>query len=184
MARSRPLVAGNWKMNGSKLNLADLEALKAGIRDSEGVDVAVCPPATLISRASVVVANSPILIGGQDCHPQPSGAHTGDISAEMLADAGARVVIVGENGAGKSTLMKILSGVYQADSGEIRIAGQPAVFENPIGDAAVELGILQRMLGRREALRTLSLILSRDIVAASAPSSQSFRLAPLRIPAG
>jgi triosephosphate isomerase len=97
MARSRPLVAGNWKMNGSKLNLADLETLKAGIRHSEGVDVAVCPPATLISRASVMVANSPVLIGGQDCHPEASGAHTGDISAEMLADAGARMVIVGHS---------------------------------------------------------------------------------------
>ena len=97
MARSRPLVAGNWKMNGSKLNLSDLEALKSGIRHSEGVDVAVCPPATLISRAAVMVSNSPILIGGQDCHPNPSGAHTGDIAAEMLADAGARMVIVGHS---------------------------------------------------------------------------------------
>ena len=97
MARLRPLVAGNWKMNGSKLSLSDLEALKAGIRHFEGVDVAVCPPATLVSRAAVMVSNSPILIGGQDCHPEPSGAHTGDIAAEMLADAGARIVILGHS---------------------------------------------------------------------------------------
>lgn len=97
MARARPLVAGNWKMNGTKLNLADLETLKAGIRHSEGVDVAVFPPATLISRAAVMVANSPVAVGGQDCHPAPSGAHTGDISAEMLADAGAKMVILGHS---------------------------------------------------------------------------------------
>jgi triosephosphate isomerase len=90
-------VAGNWKMNGTKLSLADLEVLKAGIRHSEGVDVAVCPPATLISRASVMVANSPIMVGGQDCHPKASGAFTGDISAEMLADAGAQLVIIGHS---------------------------------------------------------------------------------------
>lgn len=97
MARAKPLIAGNWKMNGTKQQLAELEALKIGLRDRQGVDIAVCPPATLLSRASVMLAASRVMIGGQDCHPLAAGAHTGDISAEMLADAGASLVIVGHS---------------------------------------------------------------------------------------
>lgn len=97
MDRLRPLVAGNWKMNGTKAALAELDALKSGLRDVDLADIAVCPPSTLISRAVVMVANSRILIGGQDCHAAVSGAHTGDISAEMIADAGGRLIIVGHS---------------------------------------------------------------------------------------
>jgi triosephosphate isomerase len=99
MARQRPLVAGNWKMNGAGGQLAELDAVRAGLRGTGGqvVDVAICPPATLLSRAAAIAAGSELLIGGQDCHPKPAGAHTGDIAAEMLADAGARLVIVGHS---------------------------------------------------------------------------------------
>ena len=90
MAR-RKLVAGNWKMNGSADSAALLDELAAG--PAPGCDVLVCPPATLISR----LAGRGIPLGGQDCHPEPSGAHTGDIAAEMLADAGAVAVIVGHS---------------------------------------------------------------------------------------
>ncbi len=92
----RPLVAGNWKMNGSRDSLAEIEAVKAGL-GADTVDVAICPPATLISRAAVMAAASRMLVGGQDCHAKASGAHTGDIAAEMLADAGAKLVIVGHS---------------------------------------------------------------------------------------
>ncbi len=97
MGRSKPLVAGNWKMNGLAAQLGELEAIAAGASRYPGVDVAVCPPATLINRAVAVIAGTPVLIGGQDCHPDASGAHTGDTSAAMLADAGAKLVIVGHS---------------------------------------------------------------------------------------
>lgn len=89
----RQLIAGNWKMNGS---LAELEALKAGV-GTPHADVLICPPATLIAKAAAIVAGSPIRIGGQDCRAEVSGAFTGDISAEMLRDAGASAVIVGHS---------------------------------------------------------------------------------------
>ena len=95
MAR-RPLVAGNWKMNGVTAALAELEAIGAGAPRAAGAEVAICPPATLIALA-VATARGRIAIGGQDCHAKEKGAHTGDISAEMLADAGAAMVIVGHS---------------------------------------------------------------------------------------
>jgi triosephosphate isomerase len=96
----RPLVAGNWKMNGVAASLAELALLAAGLATRGprlGADVMICPPSTLVARTSTHVAGSAILIGGQDCHAKASGAHTGDISAEMLADAGAMAVIVGHS---------------------------------------------------------------------------------------
>ena len=99
MTAIRPLVAGNWKMNGLSPSLAELKALKAHVdrRPILSADLMVCPPATLLSRAAQVLAGSGIALGAQDCHPSPSGAYTGDISAEMLADAGATAVIVGHS---------------------------------------------------------------------------------------
>ena len=95
--KPRPLVAGNWKMNGLKASAAELEKIAQGAgRFGERVDLLVCPPATLIV-AFAAAANSKVQIGAQDCHPDPSGAHTGDLSAEMLADAGAKAVIVGHS---------------------------------------------------------------------------------------
>src|ERR1700721_849987 len=93
----RPLIAGNWKMNGLLSSLAEFEAMLAGAsKVTAKADLLVCPPATLIAAFATKLAGSKgLMIGGQDCHPKPSGAHTGDISAEMLADAGARAVIDG-----------------------------------------------------------------------------------------
>ena len=88
----RKLVAGNWKMNGLAASAAMLDELAAA-HPAPGCDVLICPPATLIAR----LAGGPFPIGGQDCHWEASGAHTGDISAEMLADAGAVAVIVGHS---------------------------------------------------------------------------------------
>ena len=96
---NRPLIAGNWKMNGLAASLAELKALKERLAQNPlpEVDVMVCPPATLLAQARYFLTGSNILLGAQDCHPLPSGAHTGDISAEMLADAGANAIIVGHS---------------------------------------------------------------------------------------
>ena len=91
---ARKLAAGNWKMNGTGDSLAELEALAKGDLP-QGVDVLICPPATLISRAAERADK--IAIGGQDCHAAASGAHTGDLSAQMLRDAGASYVILGHS---------------------------------------------------------------------------------------
>jgi triosephosphate isomerase len=96
MAGLKALAAGNWKMNGDKASLAELQAIVAGSANAVS-DVAICPPATLIAAAVATVAGSKVSIGGQDCHKDKSGAHTGDIAAEMLADAGATLVIVGHS---------------------------------------------------------------------------------------
>jgi triosephosphate isomerase (TIM) len=92
----RKLAAGNWKMNGTAAALAQARALAAACPDP-GVSVLICPPATLLSRLSDILAAGPIATGGQDCHGAASGAHTGDISAAMLADAGAGHVILGHS---------------------------------------------------------------------------------------
>src|SRR5690606_28568969 len=96
----RPLVAGNWKMNGTGASLAELRAIgegfaKAGL--AARADALVCVPATLLARASLALEDSPVFTGGQDCHAEASGAHTGDVSAEMLKDCGAAFVIVGHS---------------------------------------------------------------------------------------
>jgi triosephosphate isomerase len=95
----RPLIAGNWKMNGLKASSGEFEAMLAGASKVAGrADLLVCPPATLVMAfADRARGSKALAIGGQDCHPKPSGAHTGDISAEMLADAGASAVIVGHS---------------------------------------------------------------------------------------
>jgi len=98
MAGRRRLAAGNWKMNGLTSSLAELRAVVAGV-GSARCDVAVCPPATLIGAAVVAAKGSAVAIGGQDCAAAAAafGAFTGDISAEMIADLGARLVIVGHS---------------------------------------------------------------------------------------
>ena len=93
----RPLVAGNWKMNGFVAAVSVLEQIVAGSRALSNVELMVCPPATLIAGFAVAARGSGVLIGAQDCHALASGAHTGDISAEMLKDAGAVAVIVGHS---------------------------------------------------------------------------------------
>ncbi|MES0881954.1 triose-phosphate isomerase [Roseibium sp. SCP14] len=98
-AKIKPLVAGNWKMNGLKSSQAEFYKMIAGISDdlAETVDSMICAPATLISLLAVKADGSAIAVGGQDCHAEKSGAHTGDVSAEMLRDAGATAVIVGHS---------------------------------------------------------------------------------------
>src|SRR3984885_9604589 len=95
----RPLVAGNWKMNGLSGSLAEIDAIRqaADAGESGSAELLVCPPATLIAQAAFRIRGADLNLGGQDCHPKPSGAFTGDISAAMLKDAGASYVIVGHS---------------------------------------------------------------------------------------
>jgi triosephosphate isomerase (TIM) len=95
----RPLIAGNWKMNGLKASAAEFDAMLAGAAGlAARADLLICPPATLVAGfAERARASTALCVGAQDCHPKTSGAHTGDISAEMLADAGARAIIVGHS---------------------------------------------------------------------------------------
>jgi triosephosphate isomerase len=97
-AKIRPLVAGNWKMNGLRTQLA--EALR--VRDAiaakpPAADAMICPPFTLLAPLAEAGRGSKLMVGAQDCHPEPAGAHTGEVSAEMLKDAGAVAVIVGHS---------------------------------------------------------------------------------------
>ena len=94
----RPLVAGNWKMNGSVAMLKEPRLLAAMLKDVKlKADVMVCPPAVILRRVKSVLKGTRIKVGGQDCHWNPLGAHTGDISAEMLKEAGCSAVIVGHS---------------------------------------------------------------------------------------
>jgi len=95
----RPLVAGNWKMNGLSGSLVEIDAMRqaADAGESGSAELLVCPPATLLAQAGSRLVGGRLSLGAQDCHPEPSGAFTGDISAEMLRDAGARYVIVGHS---------------------------------------------------------------------------------------
>lgn len=139
----RKLAAGNWKMNGTLPNLAELAQLAASHPDP-GCEILICPPATLIRSAAEMVENTSVEIGGQDCHTAVSGAHTGDISAEMLRDARARFVIVGHS-------------ERRADHGE-----SDAVVKAK-GEAAIAAGLtvilcLGEDLDQRKAGTTLNII--------------------------
>lgn len=96
MTSPTPLIAGNWKMNGLAAGLSEAEAVAAGIGATRA-RVAICPPATLVERAAAVLKETKVAVGGQDCRAEVSGAFTGDIAAEMLADAGASLVILGHS---------------------------------------------------------------------------------------
>jgi triosephosphate isomerase len=97
--RLKPLVAGNWKMNGLRSSLNEIRAIAAfaGAGEASLADIVICPPSTLLMAAAEICKGSAVHLGGQDCHAGISGAHTGDVSAEMLADAGASYVILGHS---------------------------------------------------------------------------------------
>ncbi|ASD28093.1 triose-phosphate isomerase [Brevundimonas diminuta] len=98
MKQSVKLVAGNWKMNGLGASLAEAETLETALKEQAAAcRVALCPPATLIDRMAQALKGGAVEIGGQDCHAAASGAYTGSVSAEMVRDAGARLVILGHS---------------------------------------------------------------------------------------
>ncbi len=139
----RKLAAGNWKMNGTTGALAEARALAAACPEP-GVSVLICPPATLLSRLSDLLAAGPITTGGQDCHGATSGAHTGDISAEMLADAGAGSVILGHSERRAD---------HGETNGEVRIKAEAAIAAGLVAIVCVgETG------AERDAGDTLSVI--------------------------
>lgn len=96
MTAPTPLIAGNWKMNGLEAALEEAKAIAAGAAGS-AARIALCPPSVLIHRMSQALAGTSVLVGGQDCHGEINGAYTGDVAAEMLADAGATLVIIGHS---------------------------------------------------------------------------------------
>ena len=128
----RPLVAGNWKMNGLRPQLGEVQAVCAAIGASGPVDVMICPPATLLAQLVWAAKGSRLLVGAQDCHIEPSGAYTGDVSAEMLADAGATAVIVGHserragNGELDSTVRRKAQAAHRAGLAAIVCVGETA----------------------------------------------------------
>ncbi len=92
----RKMAAGNWKMNGTSADLDEIDALGDAVPDP-GCEIVICPPATLLHRMAARCDGGPVAVGGQTCHSAAKGAHTGDVSAAMLADAGATHVIVGHS---------------------------------------------------------------------------------------
>ncbi len=98
-SKRRPLLAGNWKMNGTRASLDQIKAIGDGVKTalSEKLDALLCPPVSLLYVATALCDDSPLAIGAQDCHQKASGAHTGDISAEMIADCFGTHVIVGHS---------------------------------------------------------------------------------------
>jgi triosephosphate isomerase len=123
---ARPLVAGNWKMNGLKAAAAELCRIIQGYAELRPrADLMVCPPATLLMTFAHVALGSKVAIGAQDCHPEPSGAFTGDVSAEMLADLGATAVIVGHSE--RRTLHHETDQLVQAKANAAHRAGLAAI---------------------------------------------------------
>jgi triosephosphate isomerase len=156
----RPLIAGNWKMHGLAAALDEARAIAAALDEQPaGARVALCPPATLIHRMAETLAGSGVAVGGQDCRTEPEGAFTGCLSAEMLADAGATMVILGHSE--RRAHYRETSGEVAAKvEAALRAALEPIVC---IGETAAE----------REAGRTLGVVLGQ--LAGSLPDALAAR---------
>jgi len=146
----KPLVAGNWKMNGLQSALGELNAMADGYGPelTPKVDLAICPPATLVHACSKAAAGTGITIGGQDCHANESGAHTGDVSAEMMKDAGAGLIIVGhserraDHGETSDDVWKKATAVHRAGLVAVVCVGETEAER----DAGETLSIVSRQL--------------------------------------
>lgn len=145
MTTPRPLIAGNWKMNGLEASLDEARAVAAAVEaHPPAARVAICPPATLVHRLAETLAGSSVAVGGQDCRAEASGAFTGDIAAEMLVEAGATLVILGhsERRAGYGETDAVVAAKVD---GALRAGLEPIVC---IGET----------LGQREAGETLAVV--------------------------
>ncbi len=123
--RRRPLLAGNWKMNGLRASISAFAEIARGADGITGADLLVCPPATLITACAEAAAGTRLKVGAQDCHAQPAGAFTGDLSAEMLKDAGATAVIIGHSE--RRTFHKETDAQVRAKANAVRRAGLLAI---------------------------------------------------------
>ncbi|SFI77360.1 triose-phosphate isomerase [Celeribacter neptunius] len=154
---ARKLAAGNWKMNGLKASLSEATAL-AEMFPAPKVDILLCPPATLVAAMAAALDGTKVDVGGQDCHPRSSGAHTGDISAEMLVDAGCDYVILGHS-------------ERRADHGESNaLIAQKTIAATMAGLAPVVC--VGETLDERESGKTLEVI--RHQLSASLPDAVDF----------
>jgi triosephosphate isomerase len=144
-AKRRPLVAGNWKMNGLKKSSVELlKIVENSVTLSRDMDLLVCPPATLLASFTQLARGSRVRIGAQDCHAEASGAFTGDLSAEMLKDAGAGTIIVGHSE--RRSLHKESDGEVRAKTLAVWRAGLTAIV--CIGETRAE----------REARQTIDVV--------------------------
>lgn len=151
-AARRPLIAGNWKMNGLRQDgMARAADLAARVRKAGAAlecDIVLCPPATLVQAVADSVKGSAVAVGGQDCHAKASGAHTGDIGAAMLADAGCRYVIVGHSerraahGEGDAEVRGKAQAVHAAGMVAIVCVGESEVER----DAGRALSVVERQV--------------------------------------
>jgi triosephosphate isomerase len=149
------LVAGNWKMNGFRASLSEVRVMVDGAAALSGVDLAICPPATLAVSIGEALKGSGIRLGGQDCHAETSGAYTGDISAEMWADIGATYVIVGHSE--RRTLHGETDAIVAAKASAVIRAGLTPII--CIGESLIE----------RDSGRTLDVIATQ--LAGSVPAA-------------
>jgi triosephosphate isomerase (TIM) len=138
----RSYVVGNWKMNGDGASLAEAKSIAEAAAAHPDVDVAICPPFTLIERIARTIPS--LTVGGQDCHQTPSGAHTGSISAPMLVEAGAKLVILGHSerrenlGESDDLVCRKVEAALSVDLGVILCVGEPLnVREEGKADAYV-----------------------------------------------
>lgn len=147
MDQRRKLAAGNWKMNGTAADLTEVQAV-INAHPAPGCDLLICPPATLLHRMSVLAEDHPLATGGQDCHAEAKGAHTGDISAAMIRDAGGLYVITGHS-------------ERRADHGEsdamVRAKTQAAHAAGLIGVVCIGETLTQREAGETLAVITAQL---------------------------
>ena len=142
----RRLIAGNWKMNGLKAEIAEIEAIAAGVGSggASGPECLICPPTTILAAARAAVGDRMLALGAQDCHTAEKGAHTGDISVGMLTDAGAGYIIVGHS-------------ERRADHGETD-AIVKAKAEAVLAGGALPIVCIGETLGERQAGETLNVI--------------------------
>ena len=149
-SRVRPLIAGNWKMNGLRRDgVARVRDLLARASSGAvGCEIVVCPPATLLAPIAAELRDGPIGLGGQDCHAEDGGAHTGDVSATMLADAGCRYVIVGHSerranhGEADALVRSKASAAHRAGLAAIVCLGE----QDAARDAGKTLGVVEAQL--------------------------------------
>lgn len=148
-ATPKPLVAGNWKMNGLNASLREARAVAARMTAlSPACDVAICPPFTLLTAVAEALSGTGVLAGAQDCHPNVSGAHTGDVSAEMISECGARLIIVGhserraDHGEGDALVAAKAQAAWRAGLSAIICVGESEVQRDSGGALDVVSGQL------------------------------------------